>query len=193
MEAPTEASAGTQQQEGPVFKAYVDFKFVRDNAELIAQNCVNRGAAVDPNRVVQLYEQFVSLQQETDRVRAARNENSSAMKASRAEGLGGVGVWLVYGQLLAEGRAGGQQRRQRGYRVRYNRGACLRMSPWVPAPRLPNTLSLPPTAPNFLLVLQPVKTPSLHPPAPRAPTNTIYTCTAAAAAAAGQAGAREAR
>lgn len=46
----------------------------------MAQNCRDRAAAADPHRVAQLYEEFVRLQQETDAVRAARNDNSSAMK-----------------------------------------------------------------------------------------------------------------
>ena len=78
-----EAPAAQEAQEAPVYKAYVDFKFVRDNADLIAKNCVDRGAAVNPHTVVQLYEEFVRLQQETDRLRNARNENSSAMKARK--------------------------------------------------------------------------------------------------------------
>ena len=98
--APTEAADGTpaavaaeqQQEQAPTYRAAIDFKFVRDNLELVARNCVERAAAADPARVVALYEEFVRLQQETDAVRAARNENSTAMKMGGG-GVGGAGGW----------------------------------------------------------------------------------------------------
>lgn len=82
VEAPPEASTSTPGHgDAPAFRAYIDFKYVRDNLEGVAENCRNRlASAADPGKVVSLYEEYVGLQQETDRIRAARNENSSAMK-----------------------------------------------------------------------------------------------------------------
>lgn len=107
----------TQQQapDGPVYKANIDFKFVRDNLDLVTENCSSRGAAVDPRKVVELYIEYVRLQQETDRVRNARNENSSAMKVNFKNSLfqcfagipdfthvrhGSVRELLLFSQLL---------------------------------------------------------------------------------------------
>jgi hypothetical protein len=76
--------ASTSQQgapaQGPAYRAFVDFKFVRDNVEAVAANCRNRLSTADPQLVARLYEEYVRAQQETDKLRAARNENSSAMK-----------------------------------------------------------------------------------------------------------------
>ena len=76
--------ASTSQQgapaEGPAYRAFVDFKFVRDNVDAVAANCRNRLSNGDPQLVARLYEEYVSAQQETDKLRAARNENSNAMK-----------------------------------------------------------------------------------------------------------------
>jgi seryl-tRNA synthetase len=64
----------------PAFKANLDFKFVRDNLQLIADNCKLRNSPGDPARVAQLYDEFTRLKQESDSLRASRNENSAAMK-----------------------------------------------------------------------------------------------------------------
>lgn len=72
--------------EAPAYRAYIDFKFVRDNVEAVAANCRARLSSADPQLVARLYEEYVKAQQDTDRLRAARNENSSAMK------VGGAGL-----------------------------------------------------------------------------------------------------
>ena len=78
---PTEASTSYAPEEPPAFKANIDFKFVRDNLDLVVNNAIARQATTaNPHEVVRLYEEYLRLTQETDRVRAARNENSSAMK-----------------------------------------------------------------------------------------------------------------
>lgn len=64
----------------PAFKANLDFKFVKDNLQLVADNCKLRNTSADPARVVQLYDEFARLKQECDSLRASRNENSAAMK-----------------------------------------------------------------------------------------------------------------
>ncbi|KAI7841623.1 hypothetical protein COHA_004793 [Chlorella ohadii] len=88
QQAEASAAATAQQQaqppaaapEAPAYRAHIDFKFVRDNVEAVAANCTARLSSADPHLVAQLYEQYVAAQQETDKLRAARNENSSAMK-----------------------------------------------------------------------------------------------------------------
>jgi seryl-tRNA synthetase len=65
---------------GPAFKANLDFKFVKENLALVTDNCKARSASADPARVAQLYDEFTRLKQESDRLRASRNENSAAMK-----------------------------------------------------------------------------------------------------------------
>ena len=67
----------------PAYRAFIDFKFVRDNVDAVAANCRDRLSNADPHLVAQLYDEFVRAQQETDKLRAARNENSSAMKVRR--------------------------------------------------------------------------------------------------------------
>ena len=92
--APTSATApgehastsppNADQHEAPTaaaFKAFVDFKFIRDNLDTVTANCTARQATTaNPHEVVRLYEEYLRLTQETDRVRAARNANSAAMK-----------------------------------------------------------------------------------------------------------------
>lgn len=106
---PASAQQAGGPAEPPAFRAFIDFKFVRDNVEAVAANCRNRLSTADPQVVAQLYEEYVKAQQETDRLRAARNENSSAMKVGTPPlppvlpaGSGrslllvdGAGCWLV--------------------------------------------------------------------------------------------------
>lgn len=93
------AAAAEQQQAPPAqlaFKAQIDFKFVKDNVELLRHNCAVRKAAADPALVAQLYDEFTRLKQETDAVRAARNENSAAMKVrGRVLAAERLPLWLL--------------------------------------------------------------------------------------------------
>lgn len=88
VDAPTQPSAVHEQQQQPKeeevqhFRAHIDFKFVRDNLDTVIRNCQHRQATADPAEVVKLYEEYIRIQQETETLRAARNENSSAMKVS---------------------------------------------------------------------------------------------------------------
>lgn len=67
-----------------------------DNVEAVAANCAARLSCADPQRVATLYEEYVAAQQETDRLRAARNENSGAMKV----GIVGGGCVTTQGPRL---------------------------------------------------------------------------------------------
>lgn len=48
--------------------------------DLLTSNCANRNAEAHPQKVAELYDAYVALQQETDALRSARNDNSNAMK-----------------------------------------------------------------------------------------------------------------
>lgn len=73
-----DSNANAQNHES--YRAHIDFKFVRDNVDLVRQNATNRLVNASPDEVVRLYDEFVALTQESDAVRAARNENSAQMK-----------------------------------------------------------------------------------------------------------------
>lgn len=73
----------TAPVEGPAFKANLDFKFVRDNLQLVTDNCRARKTSANPALVAELYEEFLTIKQQTDALRASRNENSQTMKVSK--------------------------------------------------------------------------------------------------------------
>ena len=64
----------------PAFKAFLDFKFIQENAALLKENCKRRKAAADPEEVGRLYGEYLSSLHECEKLRAARNDNSKAMK-----------------------------------------------------------------------------------------------------------------
>lgn len=81
--APASSSNGSNSQDAaaaPAYKVPLDFKFIRDNVQMIAENCRLRNSAADPALVAQLYEEFLQLKAESEALRASRNENSAAMK-----------------------------------------------------------------------------------------------------------------
>ena len=65
---------------GPRFNAYLDFKFIRDNVEMLQQNAGNRKSSADVAAVAELYDKYIDMKLKTDDVRAARNANGKAMK-----------------------------------------------------------------------------------------------------------------
>jgi seryl-tRNA synthetase len=59
----------------------LDLKFIRENLQLVKENIVRRGVRnADADRVVELYAQRISIQQELEGLRAERNESSQKMK-----------------------------------------------------------------------------------------------------------------
>lgn len=64
----------------PSFKAFIDFKFVQENLELVKDNCAKRNAQADPETVVQLYSEYLEAKQKREKLRADRNDNTKAMK-----------------------------------------------------------------------------------------------------------------
>ncbi|KAF6255001.1 putative seryl-tRNA synthetase [Scenedesmus sp. NREL 46B-D3] len=85
-EAPTAAaqpaadSSSVAAYAAPAYKVNIDFKFIRDNLQLVSDNCKLRDSAADPALVAQLYDDYVKLKAESDQLRSSRNENSAAMK-----------------------------------------------------------------------------------------------------------------
>ncbi|GAQ88289.1 serine--tRNA ligase, chloroplast or mitochondrial [Klebsormidium nitens] len=69
-----------QAAERPSWKAAIDFKFIRDNVDLVAKNIEERKSGGDAANVVALYDQFVKMKTEVDDLRAARNANAAQMK-----------------------------------------------------------------------------------------------------------------
>ena len=72
----------SSHSDGPRFKANIDFKFIKENLDLVVKNAEDRNSNADPRLVVQLYDKYVQLKMEADEIRAERNENSNAMKVN---------------------------------------------------------------------------------------------------------------
>ncbi|CAN6461474.1 unnamed protein product [Victoria cruziana] len=62
------------------WKAAIDFKWIRDNKEAIATNIRNRNSTANLELVLDLYDQFSTLQKEVERLRGERNAVASKMK-----------------------------------------------------------------------------------------------------------------
>lgn len=64
----------------PQWKAAIDFKWIRDNKETVATNILNRNSVANLDVVLQLYDQYLALQKEVERLRAERNAVANKMK-----------------------------------------------------------------------------------------------------------------
>ncbi|KAJ4762011.1 Serine--tRNA ligase [Rhynchospora pubera] len=64
----------------PQWKAAIDFKWIRDNKDVVAANITNRNSNANLELVLDLYEKFLNLQKEVERLRAERNAVASKMK-----------------------------------------------------------------------------------------------------------------
>lgn len=62
------------------FRAAIDYKYIIENVEDLKVNAFNRKSNADPEKVAELYAQFVELNRETDALRKQRNDNAKAMK-----------------------------------------------------------------------------------------------------------------
>ncbi|HEQ71224.1 MAG TPA: serine--tRNA ligase [Spirochaetia bacterium] len=58
----------------------LDFKFIRDNLDLVKENIIKRNVSADAGLVAALYSQRTELQQQGDELRKQRNDNAAAMK-----------------------------------------------------------------------------------------------------------------
>ena len=85
VEAPAAPSTSVAAAvEAPSYRAHLDFKFMKENVDMVAKNCKDRFSSADPHKVVALYDEFVALKSQADSLRAERNENSNAMKVRLA-------------------------------------------------------------------------------------------------------------
>lgn len=64
----------------PLYKAYLDFKFIQENVDLLKENCRRRNSQANPETVAHLYTQYLKSKQNCEQLRAARNENTKSMK-----------------------------------------------------------------------------------------------------------------
>eukprot|EP00262_Sarcandra_glabra_P020193 TRINITY_DN7944_c0_g4_i1.p1 TRINITY_DN7944_c0_g4~~TRINITY_DN7944_c0_g4_i1.p1 ORF type:complete len:517 (-),score=84.10 TRINITY_DN7944_c0_g4_i1:442-1992(-) len=64
----------------PHWRAAIDFKWIRDNKDIIAANIKNRNSKANLELVLQLYEELASLQKEVERLRGERNVVANKMK-----------------------------------------------------------------------------------------------------------------
>ncbi|TVU30331.1 hypothetical protein EJB05_21946 [Eragrostis curvula] len=64
----------------PQWKAAIDFKWIRDNRDAVATNILSRNSAANLDLVLQLYDEYLALQKEVERLRAERNAVANKMK-----------------------------------------------------------------------------------------------------------------
>ncbi|CAI9116248.1 OLC1v1017344C1 [Oldenlandia corymbosa var. corymbosa] len=64
----------------PQWKASIDFKWIRDNKEAVADNIANRNSNANLELVLELYDRLLDLQKEVERLRAERNAVANKMK-----------------------------------------------------------------------------------------------------------------
>ncbi len=81
------SAADPARLDRPAFKAYLDFRFVKSNLDLLRKNVQNRNSSADPEAVAELYDDWVRLLEELESVRAERNATAKAMKLSAVPGV----------------------------------------------------------------------------------------------------------
>ncbi|XVE95260.1 hypothetical protein REPUB_Repub02eG0080900 [Reevesia pubescens] len=64
----------------PQWKAAIDFKWIRDNKEVVAVNGKNRNSNANLELVLELYDKMLNLQKEVERLRRERNNVANKMK-----------------------------------------------------------------------------------------------------------------
>ncbi|CAN6381768.1 unnamed protein product [Urochloa humidicola] len=64
----------------PQWKAAIDFKWIRDNRDAVADNIRSRNSAANLDLVLELYDEYLALQKEVERLRAERNAVANKMK-----------------------------------------------------------------------------------------------------------------
>ncbi|CAD6256237.1 unnamed protein product [Miscanthus lutarioriparius] len=64
----------------PQWKAAIDFKWIRDNRDAVADNIRSRNSTANLDLVLELYDQYLALQKEVERLRAERNAVANKMK-----------------------------------------------------------------------------------------------------------------
>jgi len=69
-----------QDTKESTWKAFVDFKYIKENAEAVQANAIARKANCDVAKVVELYDKYVECKQRADDKRAERNASAAKMK-----------------------------------------------------------------------------------------------------------------
>ncbi|KAG8090552.1 hypothetical protein GUJ93_ZPchr0011g28748 [Zizania palustris] len=64
----------------PQWKATIDFKWIRENTDTVAANIRDRNSTANLDLVLQLYDEYIALQKEVERLRAERNAVANKMK-----------------------------------------------------------------------------------------------------------------
>ena len=95
-EAPALNASG-ETNKALAWKAAIDFKFVRDNAELVQKNATTRKVDVDVQEIITKYEALNALNFKCDELRERRNANAKSMKGKMDK--------EVRDGLIAEGKA----------------------------------------------------------------------------------------
>lgn len=100
VDGQTKASTGKTDggvNGAPTWKAAIDFKFVRDNAEAVRDNAKARKVDVDVAGIVAKYEALNALNFKCDEIREKRNANAKSMKGKMEK--------ETRDALIAEGKA----------------------------------------------------------------------------------------
>ena len=90
-EATTEAGVvsgsghGSKAEKTAVWKAPLDFKFIRDNVEEVESNCRDRNNPADPRLVAELYAKYLQRNQELAELQQARNANAKKLKGKMSK------------------------------------------------------------------------------------------------------------
>ncbi|CAL1390303.1 unnamed protein product [Linum trigynum] len=78
--APSTESMGTATVAKPQWKAAIDFKWIRDNREAVAENIRKRNSKASLELVLELYEKMLAVQKEVEKLRGERNAVANKMK-----------------------------------------------------------------------------------------------------------------
>ena len=93
----TQLTSPVIRQAALAWKAAIDYKAIRDNAEAIQKNADDRASPCDVAKVVELYEQFLELKSQAEDISQKRNINAKSMKGKLEP--------EVRAQLVEEGKA----------------------------------------------------------------------------------------
>ncbi|CAL1388987.1 unnamed protein product [Linum trigynum] len=77
---PSSEDIGTATVAKPQWKAAIDFKWIRDNREAVAENIRKRNSKASLELVLELYEKMLAVQKEVERLRGERNAVANMMK-----------------------------------------------------------------------------------------------------------------
>lgn len=77
---PVSPRSRSPRQATLAWKAAIDFKRIKENAEAIQANADKRAAPCDVAKVVDLYDRYQALNREVDEIREKRNANAKSMK-----------------------------------------------------------------------------------------------------------------